>query len=80
MMDGSWRNEDILELGRFDVEGGVKMIMIDIQKRDMGGGDVPDELDRIVAVEGAGATGPEDDINNPQPAWAYQKQNEVSPV
>ena len=47
--------EVLLEVGRFDIDGGVELTMIhtyiDIQKCDFGGGGVPGELDGIAAVE-----------------------------
>ena len=47
--------EVLLEVGRFDMDGGVELTMIhtyiDVQKCDFGGGGVPGELDRIAAVE-----------------------------
>ena len=47
--------EVLLEVGRFDIDGGVELTMIhtyfDIQKCDFGGGGVPGELDGIATVE-----------------------------
>ena len=44
--------ELLLEVGRFDMDGGVEMTLIqthiDFQKRDFGGGGVPSELDRKI--------------------------------
>ena len=55
MRGGSWKNRVLLEVGRFDMDGGVELTMIhtyiDIQKCDFGGGGVLGELDGIVAVE-----------------------------
>ena len=45
----------LLKIVRCDVDGGVEMIIIqvhfNVQKRDLGGGGVPKELDGIVAIE-----------------------------
>ena len=47
--------EVLLGVGRFDVHRGAEMTIfntdIDIQKGDMGGGNVPGEVDRIPTVE-----------------------------
>ena len=47
--------EVLLRVGGFDVDRGAEMTMfntdIDVQKRDMGGGSVPGEVDRILTVE-----------------------------
>ena len=47
--------EVLLEVGGFGVDRGVEMTMIqaymNVQKSDLGGGDVPGELDGIAAVE-----------------------------
>ena len=47
--------EVLLEVGRFDMDGGVELTMIhayiDVQKCDFGGEGVPGELDGIAAVE-----------------------------
>ena len=47
--------EVLLEVGRFEMDGGVELTMIhmhiDIQKCDFGGGGVPGELGGIAAVE-----------------------------
>ena len=49
------KTEVLLEVGRFDMDGGMELTMIhtyiDVQKCDFGGGGVPGELDRIAAVE-----------------------------
>ena len=47
--------EILLGVGGFDVDRGAEMTVvntdIDIQKSDLGGGDVPGEVDRILTVE-----------------------------
>ena len=47
--------EVMLEVGGFDMDGGVELTMIhvyiDVQKSDLGGGGVPGEFDGIVAVD-----------------------------
>ena len=47
--------EILLEVGSFDVDGGVEMtliqVYIDVQKHDLGGGSVPSELDGVPAFE-----------------------------
>ena len=44
-----------MEVGGFNIERTVEMTMIqaliDVQKSDLGGGDMPNEFDRIVAIE-----------------------------
>ena len=58
----------LLMVGRFDVDGGVELTLldvnIDIQEGDMGLGGVPDEVDRIAAVESfkEGGEGVWDDV------------------
>ena len=62
--------EVLLGVGRFDVDRGAEMAIfdadIDVQKGDMGRGDVPGEVDGILTVElfqeiseGVGSMGPE---------------------
>ena len=64
--------EVLLEVGRFDMDGGVELTMIhtyiDIQKCDFGRGGVPGELEGIAAVEafkelgvGVGTMGPKEE-------------------
>ena len=64
--------ELLLEVGGFDIDGGVELTMIhtyiDVQKCDFGGGAVPGELDGIAAVEafkelgeGAESMGPKEE-------------------
>ena len=47
--------EVLLEVGRFDMDGGLELTMIhmyiDVQKCEFGGGGVPGELDGIAAFE-----------------------------
>ena len=76
--------EVLLRVGRFDVDRGAEMAIfdmdIDVQKGDMGRGDVPGEVDGILTVElfqevseGVRSMGPEGrDLTNGW-RWASMK-------
>ena len=62
--------EVLLEVGRFDMDGGMEQTMIhmyiDVQKCDFGGVGVPGELDGIAAVEAFKVLGEGDRTMGPQ--------------
>ena len=79
-----------MEVGGFNIERTVEMTMIqaliDVQKSDLGGGDMPNEFDRIVAIEGikevgerVGTSRPKDE-NVINKCWASREQNGGNPV
>ena len=78
-MDKGWQLEVLLEVGGFDVDGSMEMTMIkehtDVQKHNLGGGDISGEFEGIMAIdafkeqgEGGGTLRPdgEDIINETQ--------------